>query len=161
MCFFLIGKIHAQKYANHIIDDIKYIEGSFTVTVPKWIVNKVFKESVKMPDSSDYLVINQLRNNLGKLRFSTIGNQSVDLIDKKKLEQLQLFDGYQLYSKIHKEGNYFRLYLRKDQDIIKNLFLIIESKNEGIFVMNLESNIYLNDFENLDLSFNKNIKNEK
>lgn len=154
MCFLSIYGMHAQNIAHKIIDQIKYQDGSLTLTVPKWLVKKISKETIKLPDSTDYNTINQIRKNIGKVRLTTLEKSNHFAINPQDLYDLVAIDKYELYSKVKDDGDTFSLYLKSKDDIINNLFILHECHTE-IMAMNVDLKIDLTQFEKLNLSFNK------
>jgi len=68
-------------------------------------------------------------------------------------------DGMDEYVTVKSEGNNILVWLKEDDEVIKNLALVIQSEDEELIVVNITTDMPLYALQNANLNFNKNKSN--
>ncbi len=155
LCLALASQATAQKFANKIIDQIKREKGSITLSLPNWTVDIFTNETIDLPSKKDNQEFVKIKDYLGKIRFSVIGKEVE--ISSEYIDKIVSSDKFELYSSIKENGNRFHLWVRTKKDLIDRIFMIGESE-DTTFAINLNTEVPITTFQDLDFSFNEKKK---
>ena len=151
----LFSTINGQKSVDKLIDKMKEHKYAYAVTLPGWLVrtglNIASEDEMKFEKGFQELI-----DGIKRLRVLYIDNKVH--IENKKLRsivsQIKEIEGYVDYASIREEDNLVHVIVKEEGTRIKSLVLIANS-NDGFTILNLKTDIEMEDLKNANLSFNK------
>lgn len=157
----LIGTTLAQKPLNKFIDKHKNADHSICMTVPGWMIRSGFNFAERFSEGEDEKEYLKLGKYFKKLRFLVIDEDAPEIKSKEIKSLLSKFsdDGMDEYVTVKSEGNNILVWLKEDDEVIKNLALVIQSEDEELIVVNITTDMPLYALQNANLNFNKNKSN--
>ena len=157
-------QLQAQKSVNKIIDQVKKNDHSITLTVPGWLIRKAISLGLKSEgEHEDTEIWENLKDGLGKIRFSVVDHEEMD-IDQQKIDQ-QLRnaiekDGFEDYAIVRDKGTKVRVMVREKNESIRNVF-IYASAVDMQSAIHIKTDIPTSTFKKAAFSFNKNNELDK
>ena len=154
-----VEQLQAQKSVNKIIDQVKKDDHSITLTVPGWLIRKAISLGLKSEgEHEDTEIWENLKDCLGKIRFSVVDHKDMD-IDQEKIDQ-QLKnaiekDGFQDYAIVKDKGTRVRVMVREKEGNIRNVFIYASADNMQSAI-HIKTDIPQSTFKKAAFSFNKN-----
>jgi len=145
---------------DKLIDKMKKHKNAYALTLPGWVirtgVNIATEDELKFERGFKDLI-----DGIKRLRVIFI-NEATS-IDNGKLRsivsQIKEKDGYVDYASVKDEGNLVQVIVKEKGSKIKSLVLLA-SGEDGFTLLNLSTNIEMEDLKKANLSFNKS-KNKK
>ena len=147
--------INAQKSVNKLIDKMKEHENAYALTLPGWLIrtgfNLAMQDELKFEKGFQDLV-----KGIKRLRVLHIDEDVT--IEKSKMRslvsQIKEKDGYVDYATVRDNDNLVNVIVKEDGTKIKSLVLIANS-GDGFTILNLRTDIEIEDLKKANLSFNK------
>jgi len=151
LCFNLSG----QKSVNKLIDKMKEHKHAYAITLPGWLIrtgiNVASDDELKFEKGFKDLI-----GGIRRLRVLHI-DEHVE-IEKSKMNsivsQIKEKDGYVDYAMVKDEGNLVQVIVKEEGTRIKSLVLLANS-GDGFTILNLKTDIEMEDLKKANLSFNK------
>lgn len=148
--------MNAQKSVNRLIDELKKDKNAYALTLPGWLL----RTGIKIADEGELKYekgFQELVNGIKRLRVLYINKKPN--IDRAKLNDLaaQIIakDEYEDYANIRDQGSNVRVIVKEDNTRIRSIVLLASGEDE-FTILNLKTDLDLEDLKNADLSFNKN-----
>ena len=133
---------------------------AYAITLPGWLIrtglNLATEEELRFEKGFQDLI-----GGIKRLRVLFI-DDDVTIENSKLLSlvsQIKEKDGYVDYATLREEDNQVHVIVKEDGTKIKSLVLIANS-DDGFTILNLRTNIEMEDLKNADLSFNKSKKSQ-
>jgi len=156
----LCSSLSGQKSVNKLIDKMKEHKHAYAVTLPGWLIrtgiNLATEDELKFEEGFKELV-----GGIKRLRVLYI-DEHVSIENgklKSLVSQIKEKDGYVDYATVREEDNLVHVIVKEDGTKIKSLVLIANS-DEGFTILNLRTNIEMEDLKKANLSFNKSKKSQ-
>jgi len=156
----LCTNLSGQSSVNNLIDKMKEHKHAYAVTLPGWVirtgVNLISDEEFKFEKGFKDIV-----GGIKRLRVLHIDDKVQ--IENTKLRsivsQIKEKDGYVDYATVKEEGNLVHVIVKEDGTKIKSLVIIANSE-DGFTILNLKTDIEMEELEKAKLSFNKSKKTQ-
>ncbi len=137
------------------MDKMKKHENAYVLTLPGWLIrtgiNFVAEDELKFERGFQELV-----GGIKKIRVLYIDDKVS--IENEKLRsivsQIKEKDGYVDYATVKNEDNLMQVIVKEDGSKIKGLVLLANS-DDGFTILNLKTNIEMEELKRANLSFNK------
>lgn len=156
--FVLCSNLSGQKSVNKLIDKMKEHKHAYAVTLPGWLIrtgiNVASDNELKFEEG-----FNELVGGIKRLRVLYI-DEHVKIEDTKLrsiVTQMKEKDGYVDYATVKDDGNLLHVVVKEEDTKIKSLVLIANSE-DGFTILNLRTDIEMEDLKKANLSFNKSKK---
>lgn len=156
----LCSTLTGQKSVNKLIDKMKEHKHAYAVTLPGWLIrtgiNIAAEDELKFEKGFQELV-----GGIKRLRVLFIDDKvSFENTKLKSLvAQIKEKDGYVDYATVKEDDNLVHVIVKEQGTRIKSL-VIIANSNDGFTILNLRTDIEMEDLKKANLSFNKNKKSQ-
>lgn len=156
----LCSNISGQRSVDKLIDKMKEHKHAYALTLPGWLIrtgiNISTEEELKFEKGFKELV-----GGIKRLRVLFIDDTTH--IENNKLKsivsQIKEKDGYVDYATVKEEKNLVHVMVKETGTKIKSL-VIIANSTDGFTILNLKTDIEMEDLKNANLSFNKSKKSK-
>lgn len=133
---------------------------AYAVTLPGWLIrtgiNIATEDEMKFEEGFQELV-----RGIKRLRVLVIDDK-VDIENSKLrsiVTQIKEKDGYVDYATVREDSNLVQVIVKEEGTKIKSLVILANSE-DGFTILNLRTNIEMEDLKKANLSFNKNRENQ-
>ena len=136
---------------NQIFDEAKKHDKTFAVTVPGWMIKTAVKQAAKDQSLDDAIEeISAIEGAVKGARVLVSSELSADRLQKLNM-QAGVLDksGYFSYVSVKNKNLQFNLYGMEKKDKLTDLFFYGNSKEDGLILVKLETDISLKDFEGI------------
>ena len=148
---------------NKIFDEAKKHDKAFVVTVHGWMIRTAVKQATKNEDLDEAIEdISNLSGALKGARVLVATDLPTDLMSSINQKSKSLDKrGYDAYIAVKNKDLNFNLYGFEKKDKLKDLFFIGNSKEDGIILVKLETDISTKDFERIAKKVQTSALNQK
>ena len=156
----LCSNISGQRSVNKLIDKMKEHKNAYAVTLPGWLIrtglNIAAEDELKFEKGFKEIV-----GGIKRLRVLYIDEKvSIDNSKMRSIvSQIKEKDGYVDYATVKEENNLVNVIVKEEGTRIKSL-VIIANGEDGFTILNLRTDIEMEDLKNANLSFNKSKKSQ-
>ena len=156
----LCSNISGQRSVDKLIDKMKKHKEAYAITLPGWLMrtglNIAAEDELKFERGFQDLV-----GGIKRLRVLYIDDKvSIDNSKLKSIvDQIKEKDGYVDYATVKEDKNLVHVLVKEQGSTIKSLVLIANSE-DGFTILNLKTDIEMEDLKNANLSFNKSKKSQ-
>jgi len=155
LLFVASQSLHAQKSVDRFIDQLKKDDKSYVMTIPGWLI----RTGIDVADEKELRFekgFGDIVDGIKKLRVLFLDREKA--VPRSELnsviKQIKDRDGYQDYAKVKDNGADVHVIVKEKNDSIKSL-VVMASSEDGFTILNLSTNIKMEDLKKADLSFNK------
>jgi len=156
----LCSNVTGQRSVNKLIDKMKEHDQAFALTLPGWLI----RTGINIAADDEFKFENGFREMVGgikRLRVLHI-DEDVDIENsqlKSIVSQMKEKDGYVDYATVKEDGDLVHVIVKEQGTKIKSL-VIIANADDGFTILNLRTDIEMEDLKKANLSFNKNRKSQ-
>jgi len=147
--------LHAQKSVDRFIDQLKKDDQSYVLTIPGWLI----RTGIGIADEEELRFekgFGDVVDGIKKLRVLFLDREQA--VPRSELnsviQQIKDRDGYEDYAKVKDDGADVHVMVREKGDSIRSL-VVMASSEEGFTILNLSTDIKMEDLKKANLSFNK------
>ncbi|MEM9545292.1 MAG: DUF4252 domain-containing protein [Bacteroidota bacterium] len=152
--------LNGQRSVNRFIDKMKEHKNAYALTLPGWLIRTgisiATKEELKFEEGFQELV-----EGIKRFRVLFI-NDNVDIPNSKLrsvVSQIKEKDGYVDYASVKDDDNLVQVIVKEEGTKIKSL-VVVANAEDGFTILNLKTDIEMEDLKNANLSFNKSKKTQ-
>lgn len=156
VCILAVQGLHSQKSVDKFMDKMKKHKDAYVVTLPGWLL----RTGAEIIDDEELRYehgFHELVEGIKRLRVLHIGNDPNLESSKFRsiMSQIKEKDGYVDYATVKDQGTNVQVIVKEDKTRIKSLVLVA-SGNDGLTILNLKTDIDMEDLKAANLTFNKN-----
>lgn len=147
--------LNGQRSVNKLIDKMKEHKHAYAITLPGWLI----RTGINIATEDEHKFENgfqELVHGIKRLRVVHV-NEKVEIENSKMksiVSQIKEKDGYVDYAMVKEDDNLVHVIVKEDETKIKSLVIIAKSE-EGFTILNLKTNIEMEELKKANLSFNK------
>lgn len=158
VCILSFQSVHGQKSVDRFIDKMKKHKDAYVVTLPGWLL----RTGIGIADDDQLKYepgFQELVDGIKRLRVLFIGKDAIiDNIELRSvINQIKEKDGYVDYATIKDGKNNVHVIVKEDKTKVKSLVLLASSDG-GFTILNLKTDIDMDELKAANLTFNKNHK---
>lgn len=156
ICILSFQAVNGQKTVDRFIDKMKKHKDSYVVTLPGWLL----RTGINMADDNNKIYepgIQEIVDGVKRLRVlflngdSQLSNSEI----RSVVNQIKEKDGYVDYATVKEDGTNLHVVVKEDKNKVKSLVLLANTE-EGFTIINLKTDIDMDELRAANLSFNKN-----
>ena len=146
---------------NSIFDEAKKHDKTFAVSVPGWMIRTAIKQATKNEDLDEAIEdIAAIQGTLKGARVLVASEMPATMLQSLNAKSNNLDKrGYNAYIAVRNKDLKFNLYGLEKKDKLTDLFFYGNSKEDGLILVKLETDISTKDFENIARKVQKSVNN--
>ena len=144
---------------NAIFDEAKKHDKTFAVSVPGWMIRTAVKQATKNESLDEAIEdISAIQGALKGARVLVASELPSTMLQSLNTKSTSLDKrGYNEYIAVKNKDLKFNLYGFEKKDKLTDLFFYGNSKDDGLILVKLETNISTKDFENIARKVQKSV----
>lgn len=146
---------YGQRNVNRLISKVKKNDSAIALTLPGWLMRSAFE----VAQDDDFKIekgYQDIVDGIKKLRVVIIPEELKETTDQINEALLQIKDkeGYEDYATVKDKGTLIRVMVKEKKNRIRNL-VVVFNDDESMAILNILTDLDLEDLKKADLSFNK------
>ncbi len=156
VCILSFQAVHGQKTVDRFIDKMKKHKDAYVVTLPGWLL----RTGIEIADDNQLMYepgFEDVVDGIKRLRVLYIDSDSkLDKTEfKSAINYIKEKDGYVDYAIVKDGKTNVHVIVKEDKTKVKSLVLLASSE-DGVTIINLKTDIDMDELKAANLSFNKN-----
>jgi hypothetical protein len=151
LCLLILISSCSRNPVNAIFDEAKKYDKTFAVSVPGWMIRTAVKEAVKNESLDEAIEdISAIPSALKGARVLVASALPPHILQNLMVKSAALNKrGYSEYIAVKNKDFKFNLYGFEKKDKLTDLFFYGNSRDDGLILIKLETDISTKDFENI------------